>query len=144
MDIQIMTEPFQREVYGLKDVAPNQDYVAKVFALSGKMWEIVRAHNLKNKGKNIWLYDAHDVVFAGVEVEEPAGAVGLEKMTITLKKYAYFKHVGSYSLIKQSGQRMREELSSRGYRVVLPYIEIYGHWTKEENKLETELLMCVE
>ncbi|MBS1509047.1 MAG: GyrI-like domain-containing protein [Bacteroidetes bacterium] len=144
MDIQIITERFQRDVYGLQGVASNKDYVAKAFALSGKMWEIVRTNTIKNKGKNIWLYGANDTVFAGVELEDPIGDLfGLEKITITLEKYAYFKHKGSYSLIKQSGQRMTDELDRQGYRVVPPYLEIYGHWTKEESNLETELIMAL-
>lgn len=36
---------------------------------------------------------------------------------------------------------MADELKNKGYETVLPYIEIYGHWTNDETKLETELLM---
>ena len=39
---------------------------------------------------------------------------------------------------------MIDELTKQGYEVILPYIEIYGHWTRDENKLETELLMCLK
>jgi hypothetical protein len=35
-------------------------------------------------------------------------------------------------------------LTKKGFEVVLPYIEIYGHWSANENELETELLMCVK
>jgi hypothetical protein len=38
---------------------------------------------------------------------------------------------------------MGEELKSKGYETVVPYIEIYGHWTSDETKLETELLMSL-
>jgi hypothetical protein len=33
------------------------------------------------------------------------------------------------------------ELEQQGYETTLPYIEIYRHWTADESKLETELLM---
>jgi hypothetical protein len=35
---------------------------------------------------------------------------------------------------------MNDELKRRGYETGLPYIEIYGHWTNDETKLETDLL----
>lgn len=109
------------------------------------MWDIARANNLKHKGKNIWVYEAADHVFAGVEPDNPSvDSDGLETKQIILEKYAYYKHTRSYKLIKQSGQNMTSELAKRGFSVILPYIEIYGHWTNDESKLETELFMCLK
>ena len=68
----------------------------------------------------------------------------LDQKSITLLKYAYYKHVGPYNLIKQAGQNMKDELKSKSYETILPYIEIYGHWTNDETKLETELLMSLK
>jgi len=39
--------------------------------------------------------------------------------------------------------KMRDELKRKGFETILPYIEIYGHWTKDESKLETDLLICL-
>ena len=39
---------------------------------------------------------------------------------------------------------MISELTKKGLEVVLPYVEIYGHLSANENELETELLMCVK
>ena len=39
---------------------------------------------------------------------------------------------------------MRDELNKRGLVIELPYIEIYGHWTNDDDKLETELLMALK
>ena len=69
---------------------------------------------------------------------------GLEQKNITLQKYAYYKHIGPYRLIKLAGQNMTVELSGKGYETELPYIEIYGHWTNDETKLETEMLMSLK
>jgi effector-binding domain-containing protein len=107
-----------------------------------KMWKAVKGNNLKNKGLNIWVYEPGEMVFAGVELEEsPKQETGLEIKSINLIKYAYYKHIGPYNLIKQTGQAMNDELKRRGYETDLPYIEIYGHWTNDETKLETELLV---
>jgi effector-binding domain-containing protein len=145
MDIAIITKKLQLDINGFGGIAINKDYVGTAFKLSGRMWEVVKANGIKNKGKNIWVYEAGDKVFAGVELENygDSNSYGLEKLTVSLEKYAYFKHIGSYSFIKQSGQSMRSELSKRGFDVILPYIEIYGHWSGDESKSETELLMCL-
>jgi effector-binding domain-containing protein len=109
-----------------------------------KMWQAVKSNSLKNKGLNIWVYESNEKVFAGVElIDISRRDTGLEHKTITLTKYAYYKHIGPYSLIKQAGQKMRDELREKGFETQLPYVEIYGHWTSDETKLETELLMSL-
>jgi effector-binding domain-containing protein len=146
LNIEIITKSFQLDVHGFGSTATNKDYTATAFKLSGKMWEIIKAHKIKNKGMNIWVYETGDSVFAGVELENPPGIKNdwLEEKKINLEKYAYYKHIGPYNLIKQTGQEMTNELTRQGFEVILPYIEIYGHWTADETKSETELLMCLK
>ena len=142
MKIEIIESPYQIEIYGFSGTASNKNYAGTAFELSKKMWDVVKGNGIKNKGQNIWLYDTNHTVFAGVELEgAQEGDSALEYKTISLKKYAYFKHVGPYSLIKQVGQSMTEEIKRQGFETVFPYIEIYGHWNSDESKLETELIM---
>ena len=141
MMVDIITSPLLLNVYGFSGTALNKDYAGTAFRLMDRTWKLVKENNLKNKGKNIWIYEPNDLVFAGVELEEePVTGIGLDQKAISLLKYAYCKHVGPYSLIKQTGQAMIDELERKGFEIDLPYIEIYGHWTKDETKLETELL----
>jgi len=145
MDIEIINKPFNIDIYGFSGTALNKDYAGTAFKLSGKMWQVVKDNGIKNKGKNIWIYDTNESVFAGIEIEEPyKERWALEHKNILLNKYAYFKHIGPYSLIKQVGQRMIEEIKNKGLETKLPYIEIYGHWNNDESKLETELLMSLK
>jgi GyrI-like small molecule binding domain len=145
MNVEIITNPLRLDVYGFSGIAVNKDYAGTAFRLMDKMWKEVKANNLKNKGLNIWLYEPDEKVFAGVELENsPKHGVALEHTSITLNKYAYYKHIGPYHLIKQAGLNMRDEIKKRGFDTDLPYIEIYGHWTNDETKLETELLMCLK
>ena len=145
MNIEIITKDNELTIYGFSGTAFNKDYVGMAFKLSGKMWETVKANNLKNKGLNIWVYEPNDRVFAGVELDNiPSSDIGLEQKIISLKKYAYYKHIGSYKLLKQVGTNMISELKSKGFETELPYIEIYGHWTNDETKSETELLMSLK
>lgn len=146
MDIEIHNKEWDLQMAGLGGTALGKDYVGTVFKLSGKLWETVKKQQLPNKGKNIWVYESNEYVFAGLEMEniDNARKQGLEIKRLLLHKYAYFKHRGAYTLIKQSGELMKAELKKRGYEVVLPYIEIYGHWTNDESLLETELIMCLK
>ena len=146
MEVEIITSNFQLKVYGFGGIAVDKDYAETAFKLSGKMWEHIKTCNIKNKGKNSWVYEEADKVFTGVELENEMdeNANGLEYKNISLVKYAYYKHIGPYNLIKQMGQKMTQELNAKGFNVMLPYIEIYGHWTKDESKLETELFMCLK
>ncbi len=146
MSIEIITENFQLDIYGFGGTVTNKDYTGTAFKLMGKMWEIIKANNLKNKGMNIWVYEPADKVFTGVELENPGDSnnYGLEKKRIILEKYAYYKHVGPYNFIKQIGQDLKNQLAKQGFEVILPYVEIYGHWTGDETKSETELLMSLK
>ena len=145
MKIEIINSEFNIKIYGFGATAINRDYTATAFKLSGKMWETVKANELKNNGKNIWVYENDDKVFAGVELSNiPSGEIEIERKIISLKKYAYYKHIGSFSLIKQAGLNMKNELKSKGYETNLPCIEIYGHWTNDETKCETELFMSLK
>ena len=141
MKIEIIDKELRLDIFGFSGVALNKNYAGTAFALADKVWPIIKSKHLKNKGLNIWVYEPQEKVFAGVELEDPSITnTGLEHKTILLSKYAYYKHIGSYSHLKQVGDKMRTEIHHLGFKPTLPYIEIYGHWTNDETKLETELL----
>jgi hypothetical protein len=142
MNVQIIHEPLTFHLHGFSGTAANKNYAKTAFVLSGKLWQTVRANNLKNKGINIWAYEPGELVFAGVELDGGNQEKReLEEKTIQLVRYAYYKHVGQYSLLHQAGDEMRTELRRQGFEPTLPYIEKYGHWQSDETKLETELFM---
>ena len=145
MNVEIINDPFRLTIYGFSGIAANKDYAGTAFKLMDKMWQIVKSKGIKNKGLNIWVYEPGETVFAGVELDNiPEHDTGLEQKSITLTKYAYYKHIGPYNLIKQVGLNMQNELKSKGFETCLPYIEIYGHWTSDETKSETELFMSLK
>jgi len=145
MNIEIITKPLELEIYGFSGIALNKDYAGTAFKLMDKMWQVVKLNGLGNKGKNIRVYEQDNGVFAGVELEGiPKPDIILEHKSLCFTKYAYYKHIGAYSLIKQVGQAMNNEIEKKGFEVTMPYVEIYGHWTNDESKLETELLMCLK
>jgi effector-binding domain-containing protein len=142
MNIEIINKNFSLDIYGFSGVAINKDYTGTAFKLMDKMWQIVKSKNLSHKGINIWVYEANEKVFAGVELYGiPGPDTGLQLKTINLTKYAYYKHIGPYNQLPQVGKNMMSELRKKGFETGLPYIEIYGHWTNDETKAETGLLM---
>ena len=145
MKTEIINKELKLDVSGFSGTAANKNYAGTAFVLMDKMWPVIKAKGLKHKGLNIWIYEADEKVFAGVELEDTSITdTGLERKIILLPQYAYYKHIGPYSQIKEAGDNMQNEIQKMGLRPRLPYIEIYGHWTNDESKLETELLMAVE
>jgi len=145
MNLEIRNSSFDLQIFGFSGIALNKDYAGTAFRLMDKMWQIVKGKQLNSKGLNIWVYEPGDKVFAGVElVSLPDVDAGLEQKNISIAKYAYYKHIGPYSLIKQAGHRMNNELKEKGFESTLPYIEIYGHMVNDESKLETELIMTLK
>jgi L-rhamnose mutarotase len=145
MNIEIIRKKLQLDIYGFSGTAKNKDYKGTMFQLMDNLWKTVKSEGIKHKGINIWVYEKNEKVFAGVELDDPVNQANeLEQKSITLKKYAYYKHIGSYNVLKQIEEEIRNELKNLGFVTSLPYIEIYGHWTNDETKLETELIMCLK
>ena len=145
MQIEIVNTPLSLDLYGFSGVARNKDYAGTAFSLMDKMWKIVKSSGLKNEGKNIWVYESGDRVFAGVQLlENPGESTSLEFLKIELSRYARAKHVGSYKQIPETGRELYKEIKNKGLVSGKFYIEIYGHWTSDETKLETELLVAIE
>ena len=144
MKVEIIDKPLFLLLHGFSGIAKNKDYAGTAFKLMDRMWQIVKTNELNNKGLNIWVYGENESVFAGVELNEiPNKETGLEQKSITLSKYTYYKHIGPYHQIGQAVQTMTSDLKNRGFETRLPYIEIYGHWGKDETKLETELIFSL-
>lgn len=145
MNVEIITKALELDVHGFSGIAMNKDYAGTAFRLMDKMWQVVKSNNLENKGLNIWIYEENEKVFAGVQLNNtPQPGIAIEQKIVALTKYAYYKHIGPYNLIKQAGQAMTEEVKNKGFEIASPYIEIYGHWTNDETKLETELIMSLK
>src|SRR3569833_1279439 len=142
MDVEIINKAFNLTLYGFSGTAVNKNYGETGFRLMNKMWETVRANNLKNKGMNVWVYGANEEVFAGVELDTvPQTDTGMQVKQINMNRYAYYKHLGPYSGLAQAYTKMRAYLAENNLKAVSPGLEIYGHWNQDESKLETEILM---
>jgi len=85
MNLEIITDLFKLDIYGFTGVAANKDYAGTAFRIMDKMWQEVKSTNLKNKGRNIWVYEPDEKVFAGVELYDmPKPDTELEQKTLHL------------------------------------------------------------
>src|SRR5690349_7999305 len=116
MKLEVINKPLRLDLHGFSGTAVGKDYAGTAFKLMDKMWQTVKANNLKNKGLNIWVYEPDERVFAGVELDvSPPSGISLEYKQIVLENYAHHKHIGPYTRIKKAGIEMREELKIRNF-----------------------------
>lgn len=138
-------ENFHLELYGHGGVAEDRNWGKTGMGLMDPMWKEVKSRQLPNKGINVWVYSPGNALFTGVELLAPPPAdVSLERKVVSIPRYAHYVHIGSYDGLGQSVGRLAEELKRDGIKTVWPYVEIYGHWTEDVSKLETEILWAIE
>jgi len=135
---------FSISLYGFSGVAARQDWANTGKNLMNQLWQEVRFLQLPNKGLNVWVYEEGAHLFTGVELMSPPPAgCPLENKIVSLPRYAYHKHIGPYAELKTTYESAREEFKKAGIHPRHPYLEIYGHWTDDASKLETELLWSI-
>jgi len=144
MGLEIIEKPFTVTLYGFSGKVLNKNYAGTGKPLMDALWKEIRSKEIKNKGINFWVYDRNDMLFTGVELDPDIPVdTTLESKKIDLLKYAYWKHIGPYSKLKEAYSGMHEELRKRNIDFYYPFLEIYGHWTNDETKLETEIIFSL-
>jgi len=138
-------EDYFVDIFGFAGVAENRDWAGTGLPLMNRMWQEVTDYALQHKGRNIWLYEPDYVIFTGLELASPPPPGSpLEHRKVHLPKYVYHKHIGHYSKIPTTFAAAKAEMEQQGIKTRLPYLEIYGHWTNDETRLETEMLWCID
>jgi hypothetical protein len=140
MNIQFKKD-LRLSLYGCAGIAVDKNWANTGMSLMNKMWHLVKSNNLPNKGINVWVYEPGDAMFTGVELlAPPPPDVPLEHKEIVIPEYVSYMHIGPYDKIKEAFPKVKAQLEQKGINHGLPYLEIYGHWTEDTSRLETELL----
>lgn len=154
MQPEIRTDPIEYTIAGhsLRH-DPAKRFGEEIMTLLGRVWPVIKAGAIPNDGITRVVYDHEDggcMVFAGVVLGDGAAGMpgaaetaGFERKIVRLTRYAYWKHIGPYHLIPTTGAAMTKALEARGVNTCSPMIEVYGHWCKDESKLETETFVAV-
>jgi predicted transcriptional regulator YdeE len=145
MPLEIINQPFNVTLYGFSGKVLNKNYAGTGGPLMDAMWKEVKSKSIKNKGINYWVYEKDEMLFTGVELDQDIPTDSkLELKKVHLPEYAYWKHIGPYTNLKEAYSNMHAELEKRNILFYFPFLEIYGHWTPDENKLETEILFALQ
>jgi predicted transcriptional regulator YdeE len=142
MEITIINQRKTFKLYGFSKLHEhNKPYSETIFELLDQVWKEVKNKELSHTGINHVLYDADNIIFAGIELisaQEPDSL--LEKRDVNFQIYAYFKHIGPYSELNEINRSIQSTIKALGEHHEAPVLEIYGHWNDDESKLETEIL----
>jgi len=145
MNIEIVVEPLTLVLYGVSGQVEGKNYGVTGQRLMDVLWKEIRAKGLKHKGINHWVYEDGEMLFTGVELEGPVGSeCELVRKKVTVPRYAYGKHIGPISELGMVYAGIHQALRSKGLQPCYPSIEIYGHWTEDESKMETEIIVAIE
>jgi predicted transcriptional regulator YdeE len=141
MDPIIFNQRKKVTLFGVSKIHDqNKAYGDTIFELLDKVWKEVRANELSHKGTNHVVYEDGHNIFAGIELlDTPNEDSLLEEKDVILEKYAYCKHIGPYSQLERTYESIRSIVKSSGEQHELPLLEVYGHWSEDASKLETEI-----
>jgi len=148
MQPEIRTTPIEYTITGHSLTHdPARPFGEEIMSLLNRVWPLIKSATVPNDGINRVVYDGDGSVFAGVVLNPGAesipAAATLERKTIRLTRYAVWKHIGPYHLIPATGQAMTQALKAAGHQTAWPMLEVYGHWTNDESKLETETFLAL-
>lgn len=140
MGIEIIIRKNPLLLFGYAGKVHERNFPATGWALMDKLWKTLKLSNLRSDGINYWIYEKNEMLFTGTALAESQNDKSdLEAREIAPGRYAFCKHTGPYSDLSEVYTNMETELVARGFSWHLPFIEIYGQWTPDESKLETEI-----
>jgi effector-binding domain-containing protein len=107
----------------------------------GEVWNFVRANGIAGAGRHVAVYlDCVMHLEVGVEVSGPIQGDGNVVPSVTPSGLvATTMHVGPYSQLGKAYDALNEWCKGHERTPAGVYWEIYGHWTDDETRLETEV-----
>lgn len=146
--LHILTAPLDYTVHGFSlRHDPAKRFGEEIMSLLSRVWPIIKSNAIATDGLNRVVYDEGCTVFAGVVLgpgaEAHPAASALETCRVKLTRYAMWKHVGPYHLLHATATTMNAALAAQGEHTGWPMLEVYGHWTNDESRLETEVFVAL-
>ena len=108
--VEIRDEPISFDLHGVSGAVLGRNYAQTGFKLMEGLWPVIKQNGIKTTGINYWVYAGCDRMSTCVELADKRVDSSLEQISVHFSRYAYYKHIGSYNLIKQTGQDMTNEL----------------------------------
>jgi effector-binding domain-containing protein len=104
-------------------------------AACGEVWNVIRALDIPNAGRNIAVYwDEVINLEVGVELDAPfAGHGDVVRSATPAGRVAVTTHFGPYQRLANAHNAVRDWCKSNGHALAGPNWELYGHWLDEWN-----------
>ena len=113
-----------------------------------RVWPVIRAMPSRKAGRNVAVYrplGSDEVeILAGVEIDGRFDDVGeVSCLETPGGQAATATHVGPYDKMGATYDAIGIEVAGKGRRLAGRNFEVYGHWTDDPTKLETEIYMLL-
>lgn len=128
------------------------DEVPRTFRLYlDQVYEAARSGAIQLDGQNVFVYesvpdqpDKADAAF-GVGVKSPFVTVGNVQPTgLPVGEVAMTTHWGSYAGLRAAHQAVIDWCRENGRQRTGTRWEVYGHWTEDESRLQTDVFHLLE
>ena len=105
-------------------------------AACGEVWNVIRALDISNAGRNIAVYwDEVINLEVGVELDVPfAGHGEVVRSATPAGRVAVTTHYGPYQHLASAHNAVRDWCQANGHALAGPNWELYGHWLEEWNR----------
>jgi effector-binding domain-containing protein len=122
------------------------DLSATVPAACGEVWEYMRSAGLPKPGRHIAVYlDGAITVEAGAEVVAPFAENGRIVCSRTPGGLAATVTLfGDYGQLGRAHEAIRTYCDQHGQTRAGPNWEVYGHWTEDSSKLQTDVFYLLQ
>jgi effector-binding domain-containing protein len=125
----------------IRGVASARDLSRVIPACCGEVWEYARTARLPRPGRHVAVYfDGAITLECGVEIMEPFDGDGRVICSSTPGgAVAAATHLGPYDQLGRAHEAVRQVCAERGRILAGPNWEIYGHWTDDPARLQTDV-----
>ena len=137
MTVEIRNEPICFNLHGVTGEVPDRNYARAGFKLMDGLWPVLKEKGIKNTGINYWVYRGATRLSTCVELVDATDI--FEEVPVRFERHAYYKHIGPYDRLGEAYAAIKRQIAELGLNQTGDYVEKYGHWTDDSDKLETEI-----
>jgi len=114
----------------------------------GEVWDLLRKNDFKSFGRNVVIYyplghSDGDMTFDaqfGVEIDATLPASSRVMTSVTPGgTVAVTTHTGDYSKLGEAHRAIHAWCARNGHTMRGPNWEVYGHWTGDQSKAQTDV-----
>jgi effector-binding domain-containing protein len=112
----------------------------------GEVWTFLRAAGVPNPGRHVAVYFDDEInLEVGAEVGQPFAGDGNVVCSATPGGLvATTTHFGPYNRLGEAYEAIKRWCKENGRAPIRPCWEVYGHWTDDVTKLQTDVFFLLQ